>query len=249
MSGSPCCPNCRASIGDHHAKTCYLSWGQVLPSECPGVIEATLVEILQKRLAAAEKRETEALKLACAAETLAADRARQLDAVFENLDINSLNAALDTARAERDAALDQVASLKAERDDLASKNKATLDSGAKWLALWEASQEQLAAESRRHVEALAAEELEKSGLRAQMREALSRHCAKPDASDSACACCQPRFRALAGDSTWLDALKERAVKAGVEAALRWSAACVDAYENNTAMPAPLDLKAIAAGAK
>ncbi len=40
----PQCPHCRANLGAHHEQGC-LHWGQVLPSECPGVIEAATQEV------------------------------------------------------------------------------------------------------------------------------------------------------------------------------------------------------------
>jgi len=42
------CPHCGQRLLEHHAPTC-VHWGQVVPSEIPGLIESTLVEVLRKK--------------------------------------------------------------------------------------------------------------------------------------------------------------------------------------------------------
>lgn len=42
------CATCGEKCGDHHKKTCK-HWGQVLPSECSGLIEWAIAEVLSKQ--------------------------------------------------------------------------------------------------------------------------------------------------------------------------------------------------------
>lgn len=45
---SMCCGICRARLGEHHEKTCK-HWGQVLPSECPDLLEEIAAEIARRK--------------------------------------------------------------------------------------------------------------------------------------------------------------------------------------------------------
>lgn len=227
-----------------------------------------------------------------AAETLAADRAREVERL-----VGLVSGMEDLAKAQHErslAALAQVASLRefpqlprAEAGRYASvddENLALRRELHSERRLRSEAREQLATAERRHVETLVAESAARDVLRGQLqavtvnaeglnlgemttsrnqyreeaegfrrqvamlREALSLRCKRSDVvPNSACPCCQPRFRALAAsESDWLAGLKERAVKAGVDAA--GAVLSINTEECVRNIDA-LEVKAIAAGVK